>query len=252
MEAADDISYCIADVDDAVDKGILSIDKLDAEIRRIWNSFTDDKNVDPSVIEEGYLLSIADLAKQKYENERHDKKHAYILKLRTILVNDLANYAADRFIQNHEAVFHGRLDESLLDGSDRYNLATETLREISIKNVFSDHEVENLELKGYAVISGLLEIYSPLMLLSFENFKQLSLDNFAKSYPIETRLYHKLSSKHKATYHQSVEKTFEQESPEKSSKMYELYYRSRLIIDYISGMTDQFALEEYQRLSASR
>ena len=30
----------------------------------------------------------------------------------------------------------------------------------------------------------------------------------------------------------------------------EFYYRVRLIIDYISGMTDDFALEEYQILSA--
>ncbi|CAA2929061.1 Deoxyguanosinetriphosphate triphosphohydrolase [Arsenophonus endosymbiont of Bemisia tabaci Q2] len=28
MEAADDISYCIADLDDAVEKGIFSVDKL--------------------------------------------------------------------------------------------------------------------------------------------------------------------------------------------------------------------------------
>ncbi len=32
--------------------------------------------------------------------------------------------------------------------------------------------------------------------------------------------------------------------------MMELYARARLLIDYISGMTDQFALEEFQNLTA--
>ncbi len=32
--------------------------------------------------------------------------------------------------------------------------------------------------------------------------------------------------------------------------MMELYARTRLLIDYTSGMTDQFALEEFQNLTA--
>jgi Na+/proline symporter len=31
-----------------------------------------------------------------------------------------------------------------------------------------------------------------------------------------------------------------------------LYYRLRLVVDWISGMTDKFALETYQRLSGIR
>jgi len=37
MEAADDISYCIADIDDAIDKGIISYQKVDSEIRKLEN-----------------------------------------------------------------------------------------------------------------------------------------------------------------------------------------------------------------------
>jgi len=65
--------------------------------------------------------------------------------------------------------------------------------------VFNHREVENLELKGFAVISGLLNIYTPLIELTYTEFKDLVENNTLKSHPIETRLYHKLSSKHKGS-----------------------------------------------------
>ncbi|PSU69825.1 dGTPase [Photobacterium phosphoreum] len=251
MEAADDISYCIADVDDAVDKGILSIEKVHSEIDRIWKSFRGKDGVDDVVVDDGYLLSIAEYAMQKANKEKFNRNHIYILTLRTTLVNDLAHYAAKRYVDNHDLVFDGKLDESLLDGCDKYNLATETLRYLSINNVFNHAEVENLELKGYSVISGLLKIYSKLIILSFEDFKELVISNRLKMKPIETRLFHKLSSKHKATYLSAVSFIFEQKEVSKSEKLLEIYHRSRLLIDYISGMTDGFALDEYHNLSAS-
>lgn len=251
MEAADDISYCIADVEDAVDKGILSIEKLHSEIKRIWNSFRGNEGVNDSVVSDGYLLKIANIAMDKANKEKFNKNHVYILTLRTILVNDLSKYAAERYVENHELVFNGTLDESLLDGCDKYNLATETLRSLSVDNVFNHSEVENLELKGYAIISGLLKIYSPLIKLTYEDFKCLIEKNRLKNKPIETRLFHKLSSKHKETYLKSISSLYDKSNLTNTDKLTELYYRSRLLIDYISGMTDSFSFEQYQNLSAS-
>jgi len=195
-------------------------------------------------------LKIAKRAYENYQKENHNKQHAYILTLRTTLVNDLSKYAARRFIENHEKVFHGELDESLLDGNDEFNLATETFRNVAVNNVFNNPEVENLELKGYAIISGLLNIYTPLIELSFEKFKVLVIKNKLKSKPIETRLFHKLSSKNKGSYKEYVKDIYANQSPSDNDKMMELYARARLLIDYISGMTDQFALEEFQNLTA--
>ncbi len=59
MEAADDISYCIADLDDAVDKGILTVDQLHNEISKTWNNFKEDPDIKSDVVEGGYLLEIA-------------------------------------------------------------------------------------------------------------------------------------------------------------------------------------------------
>lgn len=250
MEAADDISYCIADVDDAIDKGILTVEQLHIEIKKTWNNFKEDPDIKNEIVENGYLLKLADYAYKKYQSEEHNKDHAYILTLRTTLVNDLSKYAAKRFIDNHEKVFNGELDESLLDGNDEFHLATETFRNVAINNIFNNKEIENLELKGYAVITGLLKIYTPLIELSYDNFKVLVMKNNLKSHPIETRLFHKLSSKHKGRYKEDVKNTFANSTPTNKEKMMESYARTRLLIDYISGMTDQFALEEFQNLTA--
>lgn len=251
MEAADDISYCIADLDDALDKEILDVPQLHEAIKKTWDSFRGEEDVEASVIDDGYLLSIADIALTNYERESHNKNHAYMLTLRTKLVNDLANYASDRFIENHQAIFDGTLDEPLLGGSDKFYLATETLKKVAVSKVFSAREVERLELKGLAVISGLLDIYTPLLELAFDEFKVLSQKGFLKPAPIQTRLFHDLSSKHKRTYADSVKALFEKNEISQDDEKLELYYRSRLIIDYISGMTDRFALDEYRELTAT-
>ncbi|MCS3833566.1 dGTPase [Aeromonas veronii] len=248
MEAADDISYCIADLDDAVDKGILSIEKLHSEITKIWDDL---KIKITNADERNYLNEIINKAYGAYQNTPTNKNHAYILTLRTILVNDLARYAAERFINNHQDIFDGHFDESLLDGNDKYHFATETLRLVAINNVFNSKEVEKLELKGYSVISGLLDLYTPLIKLSFEDIKLLTQNNHLKSHPIETRLFHNLSEKYRTTYSLSTKDIFEITEVTSNQKLYEHYYRVRLIIDYISGMTDHFALKEYQDLSAS-
>ncbi len=248
MEAADDISYCIADIDDAVEKGILSIKKLNESLESTWKTLTENK---PDAFDKEYFLKITGSAYADYKSAEHDKEHKYILKFRTTLVNDLSKYAAQRYIDNHESIFNGNLDESLLEGNDKFHIATETLRTIARKFVFTNKEVEDLELKGYAVIAGLLNIYSPLLKLNHKDFQVLVTENSIKGKPIETRLYHKLSSKHKSAYLKSIKELNEKELTEPALHMFELYHRTRLITDYISGMTDNFALDEYKNLSAS-
>ncbi len=46
-------------------------------------------------------------------------------------------------------------------------------KNVAVKHVFSHPDVEQLELQGYRVISGLLEIYRPLLSLSLSDFTEL-------------------------------------------------------------------------------
>lgn len=64
-------------------------------------------------------------------------------------------------------------------------------------------------------------------------------------------MVHRLAKKHVKAYHKKIEEIKDEKDVEKQFEIKELYYRCRLIQDYISGMTDQFAHDEYQELSVS-
>jgi dGTPase len=63
-----------------------------------------------------------------------------------------------------------------------------------------------------------------------------------KNLDVEWRLFNRLPRKHVAAYSDQVRVA-------KASAFPEWYFRAHLIVDYISGMTDHFALAQYQLLS---
>ena len=65
-------------------------------------------------------------------------------------------------------------------------------------------------------------------------------------YDLEKRLFHRLGKRYIEAYKYEIEglNTY---APDKYLTM-ELWYRIHLIIDHVSGMTDEYALETYQML----
>ncbi len=86
------------------------------------------------------------------------------------------------------------------------------------------------------------------MTLTFEAFTTLINEDFLRQHPIETRLFHKLSGKHRKAYQQKMRTLVVEHKYQRL--LWERYYRFRLIQDYISGMTDLYAWDEYRRLMA--
>ncbi len=84
----------------------------------------------------------------------------------------------------------------LEDDSDCSQLL-ELYKNVAMKQVFSHPDVEQLELQGYRVISGLLDIYQPLLKLSLEDFSELVAQERVRRLPIASRLYQKLSTRHR-------------------------------------------------------
>ncbi|KEQ18757.1 hypothetical protein GZ78_01285 [Endozoicomonas numazuensis] len=236
MEAADDISYCIADLEDAVDKGILSFRDLRFRLYEVWEEFTDHNN---------YLPNIMESAIQRAGNNKQE----FIVRLRTRLVRDLVNYAAKRYLQQHQAVFDGTLDEPLIDGQSDQHLALDTLKTVAIRYVFTSMEKETPELRGYSALMGLMDIFQPLLELPRAAFASITEKDSSRHF-IEQRLYHRLSGKHKLAYHQALQSLLSSDYSREEQDDLEWYYRARLLIDYVSGMTDHFVLTEYQSLSA--
>jgi dGTPase len=169
--------------------------------------------------------------------------------LRVNTVASLVPHAAQRFNDNLQAIFDGSFNQGLLeDSSPAYHLL-KIFKEVAFKHVFNHPEVEQLELQGYRVISGLLEIYNPLLEMPLTEFQHLAANDYHRDYKISTRLFHKLSTKHRLAYGEAIAQL--DRYPQQQQSMMEFYYRARLIQDYISGMTDLYAWDEYRRLMAA-
>lgn len=236
MEAADDISYCIADLEDAVDKGILSLRGLKHWLNKEWGKI--------SGVDTGYLPDIIKSANKAAGNHSHE----FIIRLRTRLVKDLVQYAANRYLNRHQAIFDGTLDEPLIDGDSDQHRALKTLKNVAINHVFTSQEKETPELRGYAGLIGLMDIYQPLLELSETDFNDIVVNNSSRCF-IEQRLFHRLSPKCVAAYNRAMMKIKVSTHSSKEQSDLEWYYRARLLIDHISGMTDHFVMTEYQSLS---
>ncbi|MGR7578706.1 dGTPase [Klebsiella aerogenes] len=239
MEAADDISYCVADLEDAVEKRIFSAEQLYQHLYDAWGTH-EKGSLFAQVVENAWEKSRANSLSRSTEDQ-------FFMYLRVNTLNKLVPYAAHRFIENLPAIFNGDFNHALLEDDSDCSQLLELYKNVAIKQVFSHPDVEQLELQGYRVISGLLDIYEPLLKLSLEEFSQLVEQDRVRSLPIASRLFQKLSTRHRLAYVEAVNKLSRdaEEYP-----VLEYYYRCRLIQDYISGMTDLYAWDEYRRLMA--
>ena len=233
MEAADDISYCLADIEDAVEKGLINLTQLS---QLLIDTFEQQLK--------GFDLDSENLADMQRWTERALKHpDQYFISLRVSLTHPLVRHAASQFIDNIEAVYHGRFNGALLEDKSDAHAITETLKQVAREHVFCHPEVEKLELQGYRIINGLLDCYRPLLALDHDAFSGVIQKH--KSAPlIPKHLAKKLPSKHLACYQQAIDAL---DTDDNFSSL-EFYYRCRLIQDYISGMTDQFAYDEYRSL----
>ncbi|MEN4141181.1 dGTPase [Serratia marcescens] len=241
MEAADDISYCVADLEDAVEKSIFTVEQLYQHLIQEWGEVAPGDLFDKTVA--------SAFRKIDRGGARRSAEDQFFMYLRVFTVARLVPHAAQRFIDNLDAVYQGSFNQALLEDSSPAYRLLKIFKNVAFKHVFNHPEVEQLELQGYRVISGLLDIYSPLLAMSLADFSQLVREDSHRAYPIETRLFHKLSTKHRLAYAEAVE-GLQHLSPEQQA-IREYYFRARLLQDYISGMTDLYAYDEYRRLMAA-
>ncbi|PIJ49809.1 dGTPase [Erwinia sp. OLTSP20] len=239
MEAADDISYCVADLEDAVEKNIFTVEKLHQYLYQLWPQHKKGDLFD--------LVVNNALDKSKANRLSRSSEDQFFMYLRVNTVACLVPQAAGCFITHLEAIYQGNFNQALLEDESPHSQLLEIFKKVAIRHVFNHPDVEQLELQGYRVIKGLLDIYSPLLALSHEEFSELVEKDTLKHYPIETRLFHKLSTRFRLAYSEAVANI----SPLADDfPLWEYYYRARLIQDYISGMTDLYAWDEYRRMMA--
>ncbi|WP_406609465.1 dGTPase [Agarivorans sp. JK6] len=245
MEAADDVSYGIADLEDAIEKGVLSIKELKHALLATFVKLSSEHGCcKPKEME-----TILDFAHQSKKQQLSDEERdsMFFVYLRVAVNQRLPEHAKNQFVENSEAVYQGNLNRALIEDGSVNHLIVETFKSVALERCFCHPEVEARELQGYQIISGLMACYQPLLALSQGQFEYL-VDNTKPKAKISAyikRLFKKLPAKHLAAYQKAMG-----EAPVSDAfgneQCREFYYRTRLIIDYISGMTDQYAYDEFR------
>jgi len=214
VEAADSICYLAMDLEDGLSLGIVTLNDV---IR-----YVDDKLGENGKLKEliGFTWSL-DSQPTKQE----------LIDFRVKLIQYLVDTAMRVYVKELEGIDNGTYGKELLK-DDPYQIA-DILGDFERKYIFSCKSIVQAELTGESVITGLLD--KTLELLSRDEKRIKSIMSKAG---MELVLHEK------GLYAPG----------EKDLKLEELdvYSKVRLAVDWISGMTDKYALEMYQKLSGVR
>lgn len=231
MEAADDISYCISDIEDGIEKGLISEEFFLQYMHKKLLGLRDEDN----------LIACELLSELVGKGDAIPS----FLPLKTKLSRCLVKFVSSEFITNYDSIMECKYEREILNKETDGYKVLELLRNFTSKHIFSAREVESIELAGYSAIFGLLEIFSKLLVLDASKFKLLcdGMNKEIKSnnLQMESRLYNLLPGRYVKLYKNSLLDV-------NACSYKEWNRRAHLIVDYISGMTDNFAIETFQML----
>jgi dGTPase len=142
--------------------------------------------------------------------------------LRALAIGDLMEECSALFLDYEDKILDGTFDQALAD----HCLSRHALREIinvSIEKIYRARKVVEIEAAGHQVLPGLLEEFTTAGVYLMENSKSRKYSNLQKLLPIE----------------------FE---PAVNAAPQNYYNMLRLVVDFVSGLTDKHAISLYQRI----
>lgn len=213
LEAADDIAFSAADIEDGIKLGIIDIE----DIEQIFS-----KNLDYN--KQNVLQKLEDLKKQ-FSSNSVIQKSLIVQKFRIYTQQLMIQSSLEAFKENYDEIMNGKLQDELIHLSNAKDIR-KAYKKLQYK-VFDANTILKKELAGWEAIYGLLNIF--VKAAFSENFNATG-NNF------ESRLYKIISKTHRKVY-EEIEKYDNIE-----------YRKLQLVVDFISGMTDRYAITLFQEL----
>ncbi len=223
LEAADDIAYLLADIEDGVKKGKICWREEYARIK------TAHLRINMDDIFKELDMSFPELSPEK--------DYIAVQKFRIKIQGLLIQEAIEIFITHYDEIMENRFESDLVEGG-KFVGVVEKLKEITTRCCFQSDEVLRLELTGEQAINGLLDRFVPAAL----NVKEES--DFRTR---EGKLFHLLSKNFRYVF-----KLDDEGNPTRKYESFDVYDKLLLVTDHISGMTDSFAIKQYQQLFGVR
>ena len=225
LEAADDIAYLTADVEDGVKKGIIPWEEVYNEEIKNYLKKNHEKYYDR-------LESYKEKARTNNVPKK-DRALVSVQNFKVIAQGIMITSVVDNFKENYSSIMNGNYSGSLLNNSSA-NPLREILKKIAIDYVYNDNEVLTLELVGDKVLTDLLDLFIDSV---------VSINDKPKSKTKEEKLFHLISPNHRHIH------TLDNDGyPNVEIEQLSLYNRLLLVTDFISGMTDSYAVNLHQKL----
>lgn len=225
MEAADDIAYCMSDIADGIEKRILTVQDFLYEFEKEWGNRYPGEKLPVK------LPSI-------------DAKPVFSRDISVPWSKQAMEQAVKNYFDNHINVYLGSAGE-LISSDCPMGKVLNVIKTVSRKVLYTSIEAESIELTGYAVITGILKKYERLLKLPYEKFSRLISGDKIDNVDVERRLFNRIGRRYVKAYCYALEEPAPNDA---SFEEKEWWLRVHMLIDHVSGMTDEFALETYQML----
>lgn len=224
LEAADDIAYLTADIEDAFKKGCISFRQL---VQELWDG-AGQKTEDSE-----YCRLTAGLENryQKALERGVEQPEAYAVQNWIVQVQGRLIAGATRgFKDNYGEIMDGTFKKDLFYGTD-CELMAKRLGDIAYRYVFISKPILKLEIAAQTILNFLLDRFVDAA---------IPYDTGRKLNAVQEKLMMLVSDNYKAIY-----KIYSKEKDE----VEKLYLRLLLVTDSVCGMTDSYAKSLYQELN---
>ena len=251
VEAADDISYCIGDMEDGIDQGVFSPRQFFDGIEEWVRNENSSPGLEQLRIE---AIKCRELMTGP-ENAGRDKDCFATFK--TIFTGTMIKEAANKYGDgSSEDIRTGQRPE-LLDKTDANDLL-EKLKVIAGRFLYPADKVQRPFLAGLKITHGILNEYSKFLALPRDRFALVRKawksadrgDISAQHLETLLPLLDSLPSHYLDVY--DAAQNDELSINKWGDVTWEWFCRAHLIVDYLSGMTDDFAYRTYQVISGAR
>ena len=233
LEAADDIAYKTADIEDAVIKGLLTYDTLLEELKS-GKYLGDDPTDEQCAVLSEAAAQLEHSLSSAIKLGMHEPRKRAVQRWTVKPQNTLLYAAADAFCENYEAIMCGEFKTDLLSASRAAGLAN-ALGKIAYKYAFRSPQVVMSEISEHAVMNVLLDKIVTAAL----NFK---IDDRDPNDRFANDLTDVLSDNYREICRNNCKGKSDAE---------QAYYRLLFATDCISGMTDGYATEIARKLKGS-